>query len=135
MRLSFLAIPALAFAFLAAPAAAPAKVAFSINVGPPPWCPYGYYDFPPYNCAPYGYYGPEWFNNGIFIGAGPWYHGRRGWHGHVDNRYDPRHGYHGELPHHGDHGNFHGYGHGHSFHGNEMRGGYDNHGGHDGHGH
>jgi len=29
----------------------------------------------PYACAPYGYYGPEWFSGGIFIGAGPWYHG------------------------------------------------------------
>ncbi len=25
----------------------------------------------------YGYYGSNWFVNGVFIGAGPWYH--RGW--------------------------------------------------------
>jgi len=40
----------------------------------PPACAYGYYGYAPYACAPYGYYGSEWFSNGIFIGAGPWYH-------------------------------------------------------------
>ena len=44
-------------------------------VGGPPVCAYGYYPDYPYGCAPYGYYGPTWFANGIFIGAGPWYHG------------------------------------------------------------
>ena len=43
--------------------------------GPPPVCSYGYYDYYPYPCAPYGYYGPEWFSSGVFIGAGPWFHG------------------------------------------------------------
>jgi len=41
-----------------------------------PYCPYGYYDYAPYSCSPYGYYGPDWFNGGVFIGAGPWFHGR-----------------------------------------------------------
>ena len=121
-----------------APTPAKAQVSFGINIGPEPVCPYGYYDYAPYNCAPYGYYGPEWFSNGIFIGAGPWFHGHHGWHGHVDNRYDPRHGYHGPYPHRGEHGDFHGYDHDHEFHGNAMRGGYDNHGNHGGdhdHGH
>jgi hypothetical protein len=27
----------------------------SINIGPEPVCPYGYYDYAPYTCAPYGY--------------------------------------------------------------------------------
>ena len=48
----------------------------------PPVCEYGYYDYAPYPCAPYGYYGPSWFSSGVFIGAGPWYHGyysRAGW--------------------------------------------------------
>lgn len=40
----------------------------------PPACAYGYYDYYPYACAPYGFYGPEWFLDGAFIGAGPWYH-------------------------------------------------------------
>jgi hypothetical protein len=40
----------------------------------PPVCAYGYYDYYPYACAPYGYYGPSYFVNGVFIGAGPWYH-------------------------------------------------------------
>ncbi len=44
-------------------------------VGGPPVCAYGYYPDYPYGCTPYGYYGPSWFANGIFIGAGPWYHG------------------------------------------------------------
>jgi hypothetical protein len=47
-------------------------------VGPPPVCAYGYYDYCPYACAPYGYYGPSWFSGGVFIGAGPWFHGYHG---------------------------------------------------------
>ena len=47
-------------------------------VGAAPSCAYGYYSYYPYACAPYGYYGPQWFVGGVFIGAGPWYHG---WHG------------------------------------------------------
>src|ERR1019366_3629395 len=45
--------------------------------GPAPICDYGYYNYYPYACAPYGYYGPEWFNGGFFIGAGPWFGGFR----------------------------------------------------------
>lgn len=44
-------------------------------VGPAPVCAYGYYPYYPYACAPYGYYGPQWFLGGVFIGAGPWFHG------------------------------------------------------------
>ena len=69
-------------------------------VGPAPACAYGYYPYYPYACAPYGYYGPAWFSGGVFIGAGPWFHGfygrpyysgrpgfygRPGWHD-FDNR-------------------------------------------------
>jgi hypothetical protein len=111
-------------------AASPAKaqVSIGINLGPAPVCPYGYYDYAPYNCAPYGYYGPEWFSGGVFLGAGPWFHGPHGFHGHVNNHYDPRHGYHGAYPPHGGHESYHAYGHN-QFHGNETRGGYNNHGG------
>ena len=54
-------------------------VGVRIGVGPgyvagPPVCAYGYYPYYPYACAPYGYFGPSYFVNGIFIGAGPWYH-------------------------------------------------------------
>jgi hypothetical protein len=77
-------------------AAAPAQI--SVGIGIEPGCPYGYYDYAPYNCSPYGYYGPDWFNGGVFLGAGPWYHGGRGFYGYVDNRYDPRHGYNGPMP-------------------------------------
>lgn len=69
-----------------------------VAVGGPPLCPYGYYESPPYDCAPDGYYGPDWFANGAFIGAGPWYHGDRHFYGHVDHALDIRHGYHGPLP-------------------------------------
>src|SRR5208337_2755818 len=32
-----------------------------VYAGPPPVCPYGYFSYYPYDCAPYGYYGPGWF--------------------------------------------------------------------------
>ncbi len=57
------------------------RVAIGVGIGGPgyygvaPVCDYGYYNYYPYACAPYGYYGPEWFSGGIFIGAGPWFHG------------------------------------------------------------
>jgi len=76
----------------------PAQVSVGINIGAAPVCPYGYFDYAPYNCAPYGYYSPDWFINGIFVGAGPWFHGPRGFYGHVDNRWDPHYGYHGPFP-------------------------------------
>jgi hypothetical protein len=96
---------------------APSQVV--VNIGPVPDCPYGYFDYAPYDCAPYGYYGPDWFNGGIFIGAGPWFHGPRGFYGHVDNRYDPHYGYHGPVPNRGDHQFNH-------FQGNEARDGHGN---------
>jgi hypothetical protein len=55
----------------------PAYVA-PVNVGPAPVCPYGYYPYYPYACAPFGYYGPSWFSGGVFNGAGPWFHGFHG---------------------------------------------------------
>src|SRR5271170_5142944 len=64
-------------------------------VGPAPICSYGYYPYAPYACAPYGYYGPSWFAGGVFIGAGPWYHGYYGhpwYHGYYGH---PWHGYYG----------------------------------------
>lgn len=54
------------------------RVGIGVPVFAEPVCPYGYFDYPPYACSPQGYYGPEWFGNGgIFIGAGPFYHGGR----------------------------------------------------------
>src|SRR5580704_1121617 len=92
-----LALMAIAGVFLLAPAdRAHAQVGVSIGVAPV--CPYGYYEAPPYNCAPDGYYGPEWFSGGIFIGAGPWYHGADHFYGHVDHALDYRKGYHGPYP-------------------------------------
>ncbi len=89
---------ALSAALLSAGTLAPAQISVGVNLGPAPVCPYGYFDYAPYSCAPYGYYGPDWFVGGVFLGAGPWFHGPRGFYGHVDNRYDPRHGYHGPFP-------------------------------------
>jgi len=125
MRGFFLTLAAVAVgAGLTAAPAAKAQVSFGVNIGPPPECPYGYYDVAPYNCAPYGYYGPEWFNDGVFIGVGPWFHGPDHFHGWVNNHFHPDHGYHGDFPHRGEHADRHvDAGH---FHGNEMR---------DGHGH
>ena len=93
-----LALSTLAAAMMTGVAAAPAQISIGVNVGAEPGCPYGYYDYAPYNCSPYGYYGPDWFNGGVFIGAGPWFRGSHGFYGHVDNRFDPHYGYHGPFP-------------------------------------
>jgi len=97
-QLSALGFALAVTAVAAAPATASAQVSVGVDIGVAPECPYGYFDYAPYDCAPYGYYGPDWFNGGIFIGAGPWFHGPHGFYGHVDNRFDPRNGYHGPLP-------------------------------------
>src|SRR3977135_2722756 len=74
----------------------------SLELGAEPGCPYGYYDYAPYACAPYGYYGPEWFAGGLFIGAGPWFHGHEDFRGAVDHRFDVNRGYRGPLPERGE---------------------------------
>ena len=51
---------------------------------------------------PMGNYGPEWFQGGVFIGAGPWFHGDEHFRGHVDNRFHPDHGYKGKMPERGE---------------------------------
>ena len=79
-----------------------AQAQVEVNIGPAPDCPYGYYDVPPYACAPAGYYGPEWFVNGVFIGAGPWFHGPHNFHGYVNNHFHPEHGYKGPMPQRGE---------------------------------
>src|ERR1700683_652024 len=94
-RMKLLAIAAAVGAGCALAAQSQAQV--SVNIGVAPVCPYGYYDFAPYACAPVGYYGPEWFVGGVFIGAGPWFHGPANFHGQVDTRFDTRHGYHGPM--------------------------------------
>lgn len=105
LRSTFVAV------FLALPLAlvqpAHAQVSVAIGIGPvyvypaptevgvPPVCRWGYYSYYSYTCRPYGYYGSDWFYDGVFIGAGPWYRGRyghpwgwasrigyRGWYGH-----------------------------------------------------
>ena len=81
-RWKMVAFSALAVALLSGSHPVPAQVA--INIGVAPICPYGYFDYSPYNCAPYGYYGPVWFVGGVFLGAGPWFHGPHGFYGHVD---------------------------------------------------
>jgi hypothetical protein len=95
---------------------APAQISIGVNFGPEPVCPYGYFDYSPYQCAPYGYYGPDWFVNGVFIGAGHWFRGPGHFYGHVNNRFDPHHGYRGPLPERGAEPFNH-------FHGNEARDG------------
>jgi len=121
-------------------------------IGPPPVCAYGYYPYAPYACAPYGYYGPEWFDNGIFLGVGPWYgwgwhhgwdrggwgrgyyggrgFGGRGFHGGGDfhGGFRGNGGFHGGNAFHGG-GGFHGNGGSHSFGGGGFHGGGSFHGG------
>jgi hypothetical protein len=77
---------------------AAAQVSVGVDIGAAPDCPYGYYDVVPYGCAPAGYYGPEWFNDGVFIGVGPWFHGPAEFRGHVNNHFHPEHGYKGPMP-------------------------------------
>ena len=127
LALSALAVSLRGFAPAAIPAAPAAQVDVGVDVGVPPVCPYGYFDYAPYDCAPYGYYGPDWWVGGVFIGAGPWFHGPRGFYGHVDNRYDPHYGYHGPVPERGAQQFNH-------FHANEARDGRGHTGpaGHDG---
>jgi hypothetical protein len=79
-----------------------AQAQVGVEIGVAPDCPYGYYDVAPYTCAPAGYYGPEWFNDGVFIGAGPWFHGPTEFRGNVNNRYHPEHGYKGPMPQRGE---------------------------------
>jgi hypothetical protein len=110
-----------------------ADAQISINIGgPPPVCPYGYYDYAPYRCAPVGFYGPGYFYNGIFLGVGPWTHWgyRHGWGYHRfsgprGGRYYPGHRYRGR-----------GYARGHHAYARGPRGrrGYGDRRGHGGHG-
>jgi hypothetical protein len=93
----FLALAAVAGIFLVA-AAPKVQAQVTVNIGVAPDCPYGYYDYAPYNCVPDGYYGAEWFDGGVFIGVGPWFHGRSDFQGKVDNSFDPQHGYKGYMP-------------------------------------
>jgi hypothetical protein len=99
-RFALLVLAAAAISFAATSPKAEAQV--SVNIGVAPDCPYGYYDVAPYYCAPAGYYGPEWFNGGVFIGAGPWFHGPSDFKGYVDNRFHPEHGYKGPMPQRGE---------------------------------
>jgi len=98
-KLVLLAAVAGCFMLATAPKAA-AQV--TVDIGVAPDCPYGYYDYAPYSCVPDGYYGPEWFTGGVFIGAGPWFHGSNDFQGKVDNTFDPQRGYSGPLPKAGD---------------------------------
>jgi hypothetical protein len=78
--------------------ASQAQAQVNVQIGAEPDCPYGFYDYAPYSCAPSGYYGPEWFLDGAFIGAGPWAHDREPFRGRVDNHFDGHHGYSGPMP-------------------------------------
>ena len=102
-KLKYLVLAAVAaFCFSVPAPKANAQVSVGVDIGAAPECPYGYYDYAPYACAPYGYYGPEWFSGGVFIGAGPWFHGDGHFVGHVDNHFDIHHGYKGPMPNRGD---------------------------------
>lgn len=115
-----------------------ADAQISIQIGPPPVCPYGYYDYAPYRCAPVGFYGPGYFYNGIFLGVGPWANwgyahgwGRHRFVGPRGGRYYPRHRYYQGHRYAGRR-EYRGYGRGHE-HAMHDRG--HEHGGHEGRGH
>jgi hypothetical protein len=128
---------------------ADAQIGIGINIGAPPPCAWGYYDFAPYACAPRGFYGPGYFYNGIFLGVGPW----ENWgyaHGWDDHRFRGPGGgrYHygrgwQEDPHRGGYGRDRNYGHdhgdrrdggGYGDRGDHGHGGYGDHENHGGHG-
>jgi hypothetical protein len=115
-----IALPALAALSLAiCPAKSSAQISISIGVAPA--CPYGYYNYAPYQCAPFGYYGPQWFTGGVFLGAGPWFRGPVGFHGYINHDYDPHFGYRGSFPVRGEHADWGRHrGWEHEFHGNEF---------------
>jgi hypothetical protein len=102
MRVLKLAVLAAAAGIMFVAAQPKVMAQISVEVGIAPDCPYGYFDYAPYNCVPDGYYGSEWFNGGVFIGAGPWFHGDEHFQGNVDNSLDPQHGYNGPSPKAGD---------------------------------
>lgn len=98
------AVPVLAALCLSLSSAnASAQVSINVQIGPEPVCPYGYFNYAPYQCAPFGYYGPQWFVGGVFFGAGPWFHGPVGFRGYIDRDFDPRFGYRGPFPVRGEH--------------------------------
>jgi hypothetical protein len=147
--LRFIALPFLALLCLTC-FSSTSEAQISINIGVEPVCPYGYYNYAPYQCAPFGYYGPTWFSGGVFLGAGPWFHGPVGFRGYIDRTFDPRFGYHGAFPVRGEHADWGRHrGWERRFHGREYReefrhdngnhyGQYKDHGGHgngNGHGH
>ena len=95
---------------MASTASAQVRVGVGIGIGPAyvgvgaaPVCAYGYYGYYPYACAPVGYYGPQWFANGVFIGAGPWFHGFYGRPGFVGRAFYGR-GFAGGRPFYGGRG-------------------------------
>ena len=98
------AVPALALiCFAGSSTRSEAQVSINVQIGAEPVCPYGYFNYAPYGCAPFGYYGPQWFVGGVFLGAGPWFHGPVGFRGYIDHAYDPRFGYRGPFPVRGEH--------------------------------
>jgi hypothetical protein len=117
------ALPVLALiCFAGFSSSSSAQVSINVHIGAEPVCPYGYFNYAPYGCAPFGYYGPQWFATGVFVGAGPWFHGPVGFHGYVNRSYDPHYGYHGPYPVHGEHADWgHHAGWEKKWHGNEYR--------------
>ena len=83
------------------PAVAPAQI--SVNIGGAPACPYGYYDYAPYDLLPLRVLRSrlvQWWH--LYRAQVPGSMARMGFYGHVDNRYDPHYGYHGPMPGRGD---------------------------------
>jgi len=118
--IALLALLALPLAYSQAEVRVGVGIGLGGYVAGPPVCAYGYYPDYPYSCAPYGYYGPSWFANGIFIGAGPWYGWGRPYYGRGYGRGFEGRGFEGRR--------FDGRGfdrHGFDGHGSAVRGGFE----------
>ena len=68
-------------------ATAPTTVAqVSVDIGVAPDCPYGYYDVRSLRLRSLRLLRFGAVPGGVFIGAGPWFHGSENFQGHVNNR-------------------------------------------------
>ena len=106
-RLTYLAFVAIAgMLFLATPQKSQAQVSFGIQIGPEPACPMGTSTTRHISALLMATMVRNGLGEEFFLGAGPWFHGPDHFHGHVDEHFDPHHGYRGAFPHRGERGDW-----------------------------
>ena len=64
----------------------------TVNIGAEPACPYGYYDYAPYECAPYWLLRPGMVFRRRLYWGGPVVPWPGTFDGNVDNHFDPQQG-------------------------------------------